>query len=200
MFRTDCRAVSQNQCRKLIEKVAQARRVLKERRQKLRLDNRTTIPIAECYRAQQFSARCLSFAARSVQDNRKLASVRMRGGIMDELIDRLVGNVGIDKPTAEKAVGIILNFLKKEGPSDQVQRLIDQMPGSANLMESQKDSGGMFDMGGVMGVGMKLMGAGLGMDQVQAIAKEVIAYAREKAGDQALREIVAAVPSLSQFA
>jgi hypothetical protein len=121
-------------------------------------------------------------------------------GIMYELIDRVVANVGIDKTTAEQAVGIILNFLKKEGPSDRVQGLIDHLPGIAALMESQKGGGGMFEMGGVMGVGMKLMGAGLSMEQIQAVTKEIIAYTREKAGDEAIGEIVAAIPSLSQFA
>jgi hypothetical protein len=43
------------------------------------------------------------------------------------------------------------------------------------------------------------MGAGLSMAQVQAVTKEVIAYAREKAGDDAVGEIVAAIPGLSQF-
>ncbi|MGB9394573.1 MAG: DUF2267 domain-containing protein, partial [Pseudolabrys sp.] len=35
---------------------------------------------------------------------------------MDELIGRLVANVGVDRSAAEKAVGIILDFLRKEGP------------------------------------------------------------------------------------
>jgi hypothetical protein len=118
---------------------------------------------------------------------------------MDELLGRLVANVGIDGPTAEKAVGIILGFLRKEGPPERVQALIDGMPGAEALIESQQADGGMFAMGGVMGVGTKLMGAGLSMAQVQAVTKEVIAYAREKAGDDAVGEIVAAIPGLSQF-
>jgi hypothetical protein len=120
-------------------------------------------------------------------------------GTMNELIDRLVANVGIDKPTAEKAVGIILGFLKKEAPPDRVQALIDSLPGAAALVEAQQGGGGMFDMGGVMGVGTKLMGAGLSMSQVQSVTKEIIAYTREKAGDEAIGEIVAAIPGLSQF-
>ena len=118
---------------------------------------------------------------------------------MNELIDRLVANVGIDKATAEKAVGIILAFLKKEGPSERVQALIDGMPGAEALVETQQAGGGMFDMGGVMGVGTKLMGAGLSMGQVQSVTKEIIAYTREKAGDEAIGEIVATIPGLSQF-
>lgn len=118
---------------------------------------------------------------------------------MNELIDRLVAAVGIDKPTAEKAVGIILAFLKKEGPVERVQPIIDSLPGAEALIEAQQGGGGMFDMGGIMGVGTKLMGVGLSMPQVQAVTKEIIAYTREKAGDEAIGEIVASIPGLSQF-
>jgi hypothetical protein len=118
---------------------------------------------------------------------------------MNELIERLVANVGVDSATAEKAVGIILGFLKKEGPPDRVQPLIDGLPGAEALIEANQGGGGMFDMGGVMGVGTKLMGAGLNMAQVQSVTKEIIAFTREKAGDEAVGEIVAAIPGLSQF-
>jgi hypothetical protein len=119
---------------------------------------------------------------------------------MSELIDRLAANVGIDQSTAEKAVGIVLNFLKKEGPEERVQSLIDRLPEARTLMTDEQTGGNVFDMGGIMGVGAKLMGAGLSMTQVQAVAKEIIAYAREKAGDEAIEEIAAAIPGLNQFA
>ena len=121
---------------------------------------------------------------------------------MDELIARLVDHVGIDKVTAEKSVGIILDFLVKEGPADKVQPLIDKLPGAQALIEAQQASdtgGGMFAMGGLMAAGTKLMGAGLSMGQVQAVTKEVIAYTREKAGEDATGEVVGAIPGLSQF-
>ncbi len=121
---------------------------------------------------------------------------------MDELIARLVANVGIDKATAEKSVGIILDFLVKEGPPDKVQPIVDKLPGAQALIEAQHASdtgGGMFAMGGLMGAGTKLMGAGLSMGQVQAVTKEVITYSREKAGEDAVGEIVGAIPGLSQF-
>lgn len=35
---------------------------------------------------------------------------------MEELIGRLVSDVGVDRTAAETAVGIILDFLGKEGP------------------------------------------------------------------------------------
>jgi hypothetical protein len=50
-----------------------------------------------------------------------------------------------------------------------------------------------------MGAGTKMMAAGLSMGQVQSVAKEVIAYTREKAGEDATGEIVGAIPGLSQF-
>lgn len=119
---------------------------------------------------------------------------------MDELIARLVANVGVDRETAEKAVGIILDFLVKEGPPDKVQPLIDKLPGAQALIQAEQASGGgMFAMGGLMGAGTKMMAAGLSMGQVQTVTKEVIAFSREKAGEDAVGEIVGSIPGLSQF-
>ena len=58
---------------------------------------------------------------------------------MDELLDLLVAKVGIDRGVAEKAVGIILAFLLKEGPSDKVQALINQMPGAEPVSEATQE-------------------------------------------------------------
>ena len=117
---------------------------------------------------------------------------------MGELLDRLVANVGIDRGVAEKAVGIILAFLLKEGPSDKVQALINQMPGAETAIQAAASEGGM-GMGGIMGVGTKLMAAGLGMDQMQAVTREIMAYSREKVGEDAVGEIVGSIPGLGQF-
>lgn len=126
------------------------------------------------------------------------------GGTMNELIDRLVASTGIDKSIAEKAVGIILNFLLKEGPTDKVQGLVDKIPGAAALVAAEQanaDSGGMFGgMGSLMGAGQSLMAAGLSMGEVQSVTREVVAYARETAGEDVVGEIVGAIPGLSQFA
>ncbi len=120
---------------------------------------------------------------------------------MDELVARLVANVGVDQSAAEKAVGIILDFLQKEGPPDKVQALIDKLPGAEALLaaQSEADAGGGFGMGGLMGAGTKMMAAGLSMGQVQGVTKETIAYAREKAGEDTIGEIVGSIPGLGQF-
>jgi hypothetical protein len=130
---------------------------------------------------------------------------------MDELIGRLVADTDIDRTTAEKAVGIILDFLVKEGPADKVQTLLAKLPGAEALMQkaARESGGGLMGgtmggamgeaMGGVIGAGMQMMSAGLSMGQVQSVTRAVIAYTREKAGDDAVDEVVAAIPGLAQF-
>jgi len=118
---------------------------------------------------------------------------------MDELIGRLVADIGLDRATAEKAVGIILNFLVKEGPADKVQPILAKLPGAQALIDKTAGSSGGGLMGGVMGAGMAMMSAGLSMGQVQSVTRSVIAYTREKAGEDAVGEIVAAIPGLAQF-
>jgi hypothetical protein len=117
---------------------------------------------------------------------------------MDELIAGLVTDVGVDRSAAERAVGIILDFLVKEGPADKVQPLMAKLPGAEALRaKTGSESSGL--MSGVMGAGMRMMSAGLTMGEVQDVARAVLAYAREKAGDKAISEVGAAIPGLAQF-
>jgi len=115
---------------------------------------------------------------------------------MDELVGRLVAEVGIDREVATRSVGIILAFLIKEGPPDKVKALLDRLPGSEAAAQVATPT---FGMGGIMGAGTELMTLGLSMGQVQQVTHIVLAYAREKAGEDAAGEIVAAIPGLSQF-
>jgi hypothetical protein len=127
---------------------------------------------------------------------------QMSEGPMDELVGRIVNNVGIEPPIADRAVGIILDFLATEGPSDKVQALLGRLPGAAEAIAAARaeGGGGLFGgMSGIMGVGSRLMSAGLGMGEIQGVTHELIAYAREKAGDEDLNGIVDAIPGLSQF-
>jgi len=120
---------------------------------------------------------------------------------MDELVDQVVGNVGIDRSVAERAVGIILDFLAAEGPADTVQALLGRLPGAAEAVASARaeGEGGTFAGGGIMGVGSRLMSAGLDMGEIQGVTRELIAYARDKAGDDDVNAIVESIPGLSQF-
>jgi hypothetical protein len=121
---------------------------------------------------------------------------------MDELIARLAGKAGIDDAVAEKTVGIILGFLRSEGPSDKVQALIDRIPGAEAIIAASNNGGGLGKWmgGGLMALGTKLMGLGLGMSEIQNIARELFRFGRDKIGADQMGEIIAGTPGLSQFA
>jgi hypothetical protein len=119
---------------------------------------------------------------------------------MDELIGRLATKAGIDKAVAEKTIGIILGFLRSEGPSDQVQALIDKIPGAEAAIAAS--TGGLARLmgGGLMAVGTRLMGLGLGIAEIQTIARELFRFGRDAIGADQMGEIIAETPGLSQFA
>jgi hypothetical protein len=124
-----------------------------------------------------------------------LPTVRGWERVMDELIGRLAANVGVDRTAAEKSVAVIFDFLLKEGPTDKVKALLAQVPGAEAAIASAPQGG----MGGIMGAGARMMAAGLNMAQIEAVTRETIAFAREKAGEDAVGEIVGAIPGLAQF-
>ena len=121
---------------------------------------------------------------------------------MDELVEQLAAKAGIDRAVAEKTVGIILGFLRKEGPSDKVQVLIDRIPGAESAVEASNKSSGLSGLmgGGLMALGSRLMGLGLGIGEIQNVARELFRFGRDKIGADQMGEIIAGTPGLSQFA
>ena len=113
---------------------------------------------------------------------------------MDELIEQLAAKAGIDRAVAEKTIGIILGFLRSEGPSDKVQALIDKIPGAESAVEASNKGGGL------MALGSRLMGLGLGMGQIQNVARELFKFGRDRIGADRMGEIISETPGLSQFA
>ena len=125
---------------------------------------------------------------------------------MEELLTRVTQKTGLDQATARKAIGLILGYLQKEGPTDEVNKLIESLPGAMDAIEQSKTgaSGGMMGMmgsmgGGVMALGGQLMGIGVSMGQMQPLGKELFAYGREKAGEDVMGPIVGSIPGISQF-
>jgi hypothetical protein len=121
---------------------------------------------------------------------------------MDELIGQLAVKAGIDEAVAEKTIGIILSFLRNEGPSDKVQALIDRIPGAEAAITASTSGSGLSRLmgGGLMALGTKLMALGLGMGEIQNIARELFRFGRDKIGADQMGEIIAGTPGLSQFA
>jgi len=120
---------------------------------------------------------------------------------MDELIGRLAAKAGIGDAVAEKTVGIMLGFLRNEGPSDKVQALIDNIPG-AEAAIAASSNGGLAKLmgGGLMAVGTKLMALGLGITEIQSVARELFTFGRDKIGADQMGEIISGTPGLIQFA
>ncbi len=126
---------------------------------------------------------------------------------MEELLARITNATGLDPETATKAIGLILAFLKKEGPPDEVNQLLAAMPGSEQIVAQSGDGGpgtlmgSMMGMGGggVMALGSQLMSAGVSMGQMQPLGRELFAYGREKAGEDVMGPIVGSIPGMSQF-
>jgi len=120
---------------------------------------------------------------------------------MDELIARLATKAGIDDAVAEKIIGVVLSFLRSEGPSDKVEALIDQIAGAEAAIAASVNGGLVKLMGGgPMAVGTKLIGLGLGMSDIQNVARELFRFGRDKIGADQMGEIIAGTPGLSQFA
>ena|SRR5262249_43182986 len=121
---------------------------------------------------------------------------------MDELVGQLATGAGIDAAVAEKTIGIILNFLRNEGPSEKVQALINQIPGAEAAIAASSNGNGLARLmgGGLMAVGTRLMGLGLGMGEIQSVARELFRFGRAKIGADQMGEIIAGTPGLSQFA
>jgi hypothetical protein len=104
--------------------------------------------------------------------------------------------VGVDRTAAAIAVGIILQFCRRKGPADKAKALLDKFGRCGNRGGTARFR--RYVGGGII-AGSRMMAAGLSMGQVQAVTRETIAYAREKAGEDAVGEIVGAIPGLGQF-
>lgn len=125
---------------------------------------------------------------------------------MEELFSRIVANVGVDDDTARKAVGIILSFLFQQGDREKVVALVEQMPGAEEFVnaDDSDSSATLGGLGGLMGGGAmavlgELQAIGLGMGQIQGVTQETVGFARERAGDEIVSDVVASIPGLSQF-
>jgi hypothetical protein len=118
---------------------------------------------------------------------------------MDELTARLATKAGIDDAVAEGAISIVLSFLRSEGPSDKVQALVAQIPGAEDAIAAS-NNGGLIKLmsGGLMAVGTRLMG--LGMGEIQNVARELFGFGEDRIGADQMGEIIAGTAGLSQFA
>lgn len=123
---------------------------------------------------------------------------------MNDIIRQISEATGIQPNVAEKALGMMLGFLEKEGEDGKVHQMLAAIPGARDLVSQYggDGSGGFLAGlagGGIMGLGQQLMGLGMGMGEITALAKQTIAIAKQYAGEQVVDEVVASIPGLGQF-
>jgi hypothetical protein len=90
---------------------------------------------------------------------------------MDDLIGRVVANRGADRAVAASAVDII------------PQLLIPQLGAT----------------GAPMGIGTQLIKSRRGMERIQAVTRKTMTFARQTAREDAVGEIVDAIPRLGRL-
>lgn len=123
---------------------------------------------------------------------------------MDELLQRIAAETGADAPTAKRAIGHILTYIAREGEDPAIPRMIAETPGAEDAMSATGDgrSGGLLGGmvgGGIMGLGSKLMGLGLGMGDIQTIGRELVHFAEQHSDPQTVDRALRSVPGFSQF-
>jgi hypothetical protein len=134
---------------------------------------------------------------------------------MDNLIARVATAANTTPDTARRAVALVLDFIKREAPESAVDAMLAKAPElnaivasaastvgngmSASVKGLMGTGAGAMGGGGLMALGADLMALGLGLPQIQAVGKEIFAYARQTAGDDVVGGISAAIPELSQY-
>jgi hypothetical protein len=126
---------------------------------------------------------------------------------MQDLIGRIAEVTGVDRAKAETGLSIILSLIRSHGEPQKVASLFGKLPGADSLATRQAGtrSGGLLGklggglMGGPLVAVSQLQAAGFSMAQIRSLGSEVLAYAREKAGDRLVREAAGSIPGLSGY-
>lgn len=101
---------------------------------------------------------------------------------MDDRIGRLAANTGVDRTAADNAVGIILQFLSKEGPTAQAQVHFQRRLCSGAAVRAAHSLRISSATGGVVGVGAQAMTAAPSTAQVRLAIRDIIRVVREMRG------------------
>ena len=130
---------------------------------------------------------------------------------MEQIISQLAAQIGIDEALAQKAVGMVLALLEKQGDGEAVTQLFEKMPGAGDLASQFADAGGGGGiagmLGGLMGGGAgdamqlvgSLQGEGMSMDQIKQLGSGLLDHAKAEAGEDLVRQAVANIPGVSDY-
>lgn len=129
---------------------------------------------------------------------------------MEELIARVAASAGIPADQAERAINLVFAFLRKEAPQpfEELQGELPDAGAAADKGAADQPGGGsllgslmgkMSGGGGLMGLASQLTGIGLGTGEMTSVGREIFRFCRERAGDERVDEVAAAIPGLSQL-
>ncbi len=118
---------------------------------------------------------------------------------MDELIERIERKAGLSPEAARKSIATILTYLDKNAPRQRMVELYAAVPGAEALVGKRR--GGIFGMfnSGLAGIYTQLAAAGFSQEQMQMAGEEVVAFAREKVGHDAVEDLIAKTPGIRQL-
>jgi hypothetical protein len=135
---------------------------------------------------------------------------------IQDIINTLSNQVNIDPVTMEKVVGTILSVLQHEAEGTSAENLFSKLPGSLELVQKYDvmaagaaSGGGLLGsltsaLGGALGektgalvAGIsQLEASGLSLQEIQQAGSALIEQARAVAGQKAVNQALADVPSL----
>ena len=133
---------------------------------------------------------------------------------IQSFVDAIAAKASVDPAVAETAVGTILSVIQQEGDAGKVAQLFQQLPGAAELAQKHAvvaGSGGGL-LGTLSGVADKVIGGDAGIlvaalaqleatnlsaQQIKNIGTAFLAYIKENANSDLVKEIVDAIPGLA---
>jgi hypothetical protein len=89
-----------------------------------------------------------------------------------ELIQQLVGNLGVEEDQAKGGAGLLFNMAQEQLESGEFQQILDKVPGISDLMSAAPESsgGGGGVMGAVGGIASALGGQAGGLGNLASLA------------------------------
>lgn len=137
---------------------------------------------------------------------------------MDELLQKLTGSLGLDESVAKTGLGKVLGMVKDQVGDDTYQQIADKVPGMDTFVAEQGEAetptsagGGLLGsiaskasgmLGGNAGKGLELTSAltsaGVSPDKLGGFVSTVVAFLREKAGDQVVDQVLGKFPLLKK--
>jgi hypothetical protein len=137
----------------------------------------------------------------------------MAAATIQSFVDAIAVKANVEPEAAETAVGTILSVIQQEGNAAKVAQLFKQLPGAADLAQKHAvavGAGGGL-LGTLSGVADKVIGGDAGIlvaamaqieatnlsvQQIKSIGAALLAYIKENANPDLVKQIVDAIPSL----